>query len=266
MKIYITTLGRLHAQITLQNLPRNLRQEVVLVVQEHEWALHKKEYGGHVAEVRALPADVRTLGPTRRTVVGWAEDSKIVLLDDDLNFYQRRHADDWHLRSIDGQPEVEDMFRWVETTLDHYAHVGVSGREGNNRVQQLAAESTRYMRLLAYRLPAATAAIHGRVDGMSDFDVNLQLLRSGLPSAVSYYWAQGQRGTQTPGGCALSRTHASHEAEIDKMVGWHGEFVSKRLKVNKTGGDFGTRTELTIYWKKALEAGIRWRAEQEGPR
>lgn len=265
MKYYITTLGRLRDQVTLRNLSQTVREQTIMVVQDHEWRSHQDSWGAEVAEVRALPPDVRTLGPTRRTVVGWAEDSKVVLLDDDLNFYARRVFDDWHLTSIDGTGMVTKMFEAVEEALDRYAHVGVSGREGNNRVLEGEAETTRYMRLLAYRLPdAAEHAEHGRVDGMSDFDVNLQLLQAGLPSLVFYGWAQGQRGTQTPGGCAISRTHATHEAEIAQMVRWHRDFVSPRTKINKTGGDFGTRTELTIQWKKALEAGIRARAAGEG--
>jgi hypothetical protein len=114
------------------------------------------------------------------------------------------------------------------------------------------------MRMLGYRTDGPADVVHGRVDGMSDFDVNLQLLRRGCASYVFYRYAQGQKGTQAPGGCSLDRTLEKHEAEVDFMVREHAPFVTKRLKKNKTGGEFGTRPEVTIYWKKAFEsAGVK---------
>lgn len=256
MKIYITTLGRVRAQKTLMNLPETLRREVVLVVQEHEYVAHRDKWIGQVAEVRALSPDIRTLGPTRRAVHGWREDSKIVLLDDDLDFYVRAAPRDWHLLTPSAS-QVLDMFGEINSSLDRYAHVGVGGREGHNRVEEDTAECTRYMRVLGYRTDVAPEVEHGRVDGMSDFDVNMQLLRLGYPSLVLYFWGQGQSGTQTPGGCAINRTHDTHNSEIAKMLAWHGEHVRARQKVNKTGGEFGTRQELTLYWKRAFEEGVR---------
>src|SRR5690606_5825739 len=146
------------------------------------------------------------------------------------------------------------MFRLLEEAIVDrgYAHAGISAREGNNRVPESEVESTRYMRVLAYDT-TRTEAEHGRIDGMSDFDVNMQLLRHGLPSLVLFRYAQGQKGTQAPGGCALNRTHETHDREIDQMIAWHGDLVKERLKQNKTGGDFGTRRELTLYWQKAIK-------------
>ena len=257
MRIYITTLGRLRDQKTLMNLPPALRLSVVLVVQDHEYRAHADRYGSLVREVRALPPEVRTLGPTRRAVHGWAEDRKICMLDDDLDFYVRVNPADWHLTTPD-EDTLEGMFQEVAQKLDDYAHVGVSGREGNNRVPHYGVVNTRYMRLLSYRTDAPfhpADVVHGRIDGMSDFDVNLQMLRRGRASYVFYRYAQGQSGTQTPGGCALNRTLATHEAEVDFMVREHAPHVRKRLKQNKGGGEFGTRPEVTIMWKDAYEEG-----------
>ena len=259
MKIYITTLGRLNEQVTLLNLPEDLQKQVIMVVQAHEYHAHLEKWGSIVGEVRSLDSTIDNLGPTRRQVHDWAkaeaDDLKYVMLDDDLYFYERASwaAEEWHLLNASGD-SVRELFAWVAGALDTHLHVGVSGREGNNRGPNGSVETTRYMRMLCYRTDMPTEVEHGRVSGMSDFDVNLQLLRLGHASRVTYHWAQGHKTTQAPGGCSLNRTHETHEREIEEMLGWHYPYARPRDKINKTGGEFGTRRELTIYWKKALES------------
>lgn len=256
LDIYITTLGRINNQKTWDNLrvSPSIVQCVTTVVQAHELEAFKKARPAQ--RVMALPAHIDNLGATRQWLIdrGRAENRKIVLLDDDLDFYVRRDPSDWRL-TTPLQEMLESMFDEISHALDTHVHVGVSGREGNNRVMDYAVENTRFMRLLAYRPAAWPEGIRAdRVDGMSDFDTNLQLLRKGYASKVFYRYAQGQPGTQTPGGCALTRTLATHEAEVNKMCEMHPEFVRKRMKTNKGGGEFGTRPELTIYWKKAFDS------------
>lgn len=256
----ITTLGRVGDQKTLANLPDSIRSRTLLIVQDHELGAHAARWDGHCGGVLSLPPEIRTLGPTRRWLFEQARGAgrdAVIMLDDDLDFYIRRDPDDWHLSTPDAS-EMEQMFREVEQKLSEgYMHVGVSGREGNNRIDDYGVECTRYMRLLAYRTDMPENIQHGRIDGMSDFDVNLQLLRAGCPSYVFFRYAQGQRGTQTPGGCAINRTHETHEREVDFMVERHAPHVKKRMKKNKGGGEFGTRPEVTVYWKKAYEESRR---------
>lgn len=260
MKIYITTLGRVDNQMTLDCLQKNgFRKPVALVVQSHEYEKHCKAYPDY--EVLSLPSRINNLGATRKFLIckHRPRKEKVVLLDDDLLFYWRPNSDDWHLRYPPPR-KIDDIFDEVEERLEDYAHVSVSAREGNNRIPDYWMDNTRYMRFLAYNtrlFPRHTGVEIGRVDGMSDFDLNLQLLRAGCPSSTCFRYAQDQPGTQTPGGCSLNRTNKTHEEEIRKMVGWHGEFVKTRQKKNKTGGEFGTRTELTIYWKKAFESSTK---------
>jgi hypothetical protein len=252
MRLLITTLGRLENQVTLENLTKGgLRDLVTLVVQDQEYAGHKARYAD--VQIMRLPTTIRTLGPTRRYLCTQLK-QKIVLLDDDLHFYCRNDPDDWHLKYSTPE-QLRLMFEEVEDKLEDYAHVSVSAREGNNTVSEYWRENGRYMRLLGYNPKLFPSGLQiGRVDGMSDFDLNLQLLRRGAKSIVCYRHAQGHPGTQTPGGCSLNRTKATHEEEIRRMLEWHCGFVKLRLKKNKGGGEFGTRQELTIYWKKAYES------------
>lgn len=250
MKIYLTTRGRVRDQKTLMRLPADIRQRVVMVVQDRDWLEHWQEWRAEVAEVRALPKWVTRLGPTRKVVYEWREEKKITLLDDDLEFYIRQDPDDWHLTSP-GYRDMHDMFELVDCALDRYMHVSISGREGNNRVEEYSVENVRYMRWLSYRTDHPSHVRHGRIDGCGDFDVNLQLLRSGHPSLVFYRFAQGQPGTQMPGGCSLDRTMIRHEREVDWMCIEHAPFVKKVQKRNVSGGEFGTRPEVQVAWKDA---------------
>lgn len=236
LPLFITTLGRLDSQITLRNIRRAADMcgyPVTLVVQGHEYNAHRERYPD--VNVMALPVGIDNLRATREYMFDHFGDGKFVLLDDDMDFYTRADPADWHLTTPTDE-QLAQMLREVDEALDTYHHVGISGREGNNRVPDYSVESTRFMRFLAYaRIPAD---VRPRVDGMSDFDVNLQLLRRGLPSLVFYRYAQGHKGTQTPGGCSLTRSHATHEAECARMQELHPGLVSPRQKQNKTGGGF----------------------------
>lgn len=250
MRYIITTLGRIERQETLENLPEQIADKVELWVQEHEYENSCRYYDG----VHALPAHIRTLGPTRQWLVDHYWGEKILLMDDDLTLYWRQDPEDWHL-TIPPPENVVHMFEEIEAVLDEYAHVGVSGREGQNRELAYGVECTRYMRMLGYNTalwPQDRSVRMDRVSGMSDFDTNMQLLRSGRKSYVFYRWAQGQRSTQQPGGCTLERTRESHFAEVRTMCELHPGLVVPRKKLNVSGGAFGQRDEVTVAWKMAL--------------
>jgi len=247
---YITTLNRVNAQVTLRQVPW-----AALVVQEHEFAAYSEAYP--TTTIIPLPPEIRTLGPTRKWCLANLPNAegKLILLDDDLSISVRRDPTDYHLK-VATVDEVVECFEAVEDLLDRYAHVSVSGREGQNRMspeESLPLFNGRYMRFLAYNVKLfPDRDMCGRVDGMSDFDLNLQLLRAGCESAMVTRWAQGHKGTQTPGGCAEQRTLEKHAAEVDFMVESHAPFVKAVYKNDKTGGEFGKRKEVFIQWKKAF--------------
>lgn len=261
--IFITTLGRPRVQDTIKNLSPDVLRRTVLVVQAHELGEHRWVWGDHpyLRTIMALPEEIKTLGPTRAFLHDFSKKSgfeRYILLDDDLKFYARRDPKDWHLSKAEPE-EVTRMFLELEGKLNAgYKHASISGREGNNRIPEYGKENTRYMRVLGYRTDFPEGVVPGRIDGMSDFDLSLQLLRKGCASYTLFRYAQGQPGTQTAGGCSINRTHETHDREIDFMVKEHAPFVKKRMKVNKTGGEFGTRNEVTVFWGRAFEQGAKW--------
>lgn len=269
MLIAIPTRGRVSlvgSGGTLSLIPQSLVEETVLFVHSDEYA----EYAGAVAslpeerQVTVVPLKYDKIADKRLQIGQWAmetsDDDKFVMLDDDIDFLVRRSDDDWRLRAAE-EPEVLDMFGMMERLLDQYALVGVSAREGNNRYgvgmpSELVFENTRIMRITAYRTEDFLSVEHDRVPVMEDFDVNLQLLRRGRPNALMAYWANGQRMTNAPGGCSIWRTLELHNAAAERLAELHPGLVTTRQKHNKTDAEgLGTRTEVTVQWKKAYGHG-----------
>ena len=263
MNIYIPSRSRAHLVSTgpASNLPEGVIPTFVVPHSQKE---------SYLEEVRRSQLKAHVLGihyngiAEKRHKIGRiaAErgERKFVMLDDDIGFLVRRGEDTWRLRGAEPN-EVGQMFEWIDAQLDHHQQVGISAREGNNRpgvgpVETLVDTNTRCMRVLAYQTDVFNSVKHGRVDFMEDFDVALQILENGGSNILSYWWAQGQNKTNDSGGCSDYRTHELHERSAIAMSELHPGFVSLRQKKNKTDADgFGTRTECTIYWKKAAAFG-----------
>lgn len=180
---------------------------------------------------------------------------RFLMLDDDLRFFWRNSQEDTRLIQMRTEPHrYMKMFRAVELALDRYTHVAISARGGNNVLKWPYVENKRPLRALAYRTEEFLRVRHGRVTIMEDFDVTLQLMKLGYKNCVITKYAQDHFSTQLPGGCSDYRSHALHEENVLKMERLHRPFITVKEKKNRTGGEFGQRTEATIYWKKAWES------------
>jgi hypothetical protein len=252
MDIFVVSRSRFGKSDTLESLGKDASR-VRLVVpksQQMDYIPLAKQYNCSLA---ACPFDGISL--TRQYCGKIAVHKKFVMFDDDLKFYRRISPTDWHLRYL---PDLGDnagsMLKDIEAALDKYAHTSVSAREGNNRLPYEGVECSRPLRVLAYRTEEFLKLEHGRVKIMEDFDVTLQLLRKGFKNFVIAKWSQGQLQTQMAGGCSDYRTLELHETNVKKFAQLHDGFVKLRQKINKSGGEFGTRLEATIYWTKAWQS------------
>jgi len=267
MMIAIPSRGR-HKQVlgfrdTLKCLSPKLR--------EHTFMFTHVEDGGRYRDPKILEHvnDVMMLGywnigEKRRQMAVEARKrgyKKILMVDDDVNFLVRRAPDNWQLRYTEDD-ETVDMYNDVISLLDSgYAQVSLGAREGNNRLGLGGREAVqphyRGMRANAFSVDEFLSLEHGRVPVMEDFDITLQLLRRKRLTCVTVYWATGQKATNTEGGCSIWRTHDLQEQAVYKLMDLHPGYVSARVKENKGGGEFGTRVEATVQWKKAYEIGDR---------
>ena len=249
---YITTLGRVRDQPTFCALPPDVLRRTKLVVQHHERELYS-HYG---VPVVVLPPAIKRLSPTREWLAHHTDEEKMFLLDDDMTFYRRKSSTDWHL--VKSTPaDMSRMFGTLEEWLGTFAHVAVSPREGNNRVEAAISYCTRAMRLVGYRTgPYAALEPLSRLHAMSDFDATLQLLRRGYANKVSYHYAQNHGSSNAPGGCSVYRTKDLLAESARKLAALHPEFVRLVEKETKGSWGGGTRIDVQVQWKKAYQSGL----------
>ncbi len=249
--MFIPSRSRWERSITLEALAPTKWPYVALVVPAAQYAQYKPLAVRH--GVRLIPCKHNGIAATRQFIGEGAKD-KFLCLDDDLRFY-RRLSTGVQLHKFN-PTDMATMLMTVSRMLDLYAHVSVSARGGNNQLVYPSVECKRPLRALAYRRKPFLKCEHGRVQIMEDFDVTLQLIAMGYPNLVITEYAQDQPMTQAPGGCSDYRTHALHEKNVHLMHKLHGDICKVRDKENKTGGEFGSRVELTIYWDKARKQAL----------
>lgn len=249
MDVFVVSRSRWERSDTLESLGE-LARDVTLVVPEAQRNNYLPLSKRHGCKLRGCPYEgiSKTRQYCGQVALGW----RFLMLDDDLTFFRRVSASDWHLKlPHEVGDTAESMLNLISDSLRKYVHVAVSAREGNNRLPYEGLENARPLRALAYRKREFLEVEHGRVKIMEDFDVSLQLIKKGYKNLVISQWTHSQRQTQMAGGCSDYRTKELHAAEVEKFASLHPGLVKLRQKVNKTGGDFGHRLEATIYWQKA---------------
>jgi hypothetical protein len=246
--------GRTLRQLIKTNLPHPY-----VVVPVGQKPQYEDAVAGRIPADNVLVCPYDGIAMTRQWCAEQAgNDKHFCMMDDDLGFLIRKAPGDWHLRGQEPE-ETKRMVGYIEhLLLKGYGAVGVSPREGNNRFDKCPNINTRLIRVLAFNTAEFLACEHGRVPVMEDFDVLLQLLRRGVPNAMTVNFAQGQKQTQEAGGCSDYRSHKLHAAAAEKLAELHEPFVRLRMKKNRSGGEFGTRKEVTIYWKKAYDSYQGW--------
>jgi len=267
MKIYIPSRGRgtraelvTAAYTPFRWLTKDLLRNTILVVRDEEVEAYERAVYGIDVSIMACGSP-KNLSEKRdliaRHVYNKGE-KKFLMSDDDVMLYIRKSPTDWHLR-YPTKREPEDLIKGMEDLLDQYPMVGLSMREGNNRVGEgpwpLIKECQRSCRFYAFRTADYLSIEPNRLPEMADFDTTLQFLTRGQKNAVIYYWANGQPGSQHKGGCSIYRTSETHDAVCRQLQQLYPSFVSLRQKNNKGHqSGFGTRTEVTVQWKKAYES------------
>lgn len=260
MKIYIPTRGRIDDQITLSHLPYILQKRTILVVDKAEEKAHKEKYGH--GWILAVPEDCDSIGKVRQFIVDQhnceKHGSKIIMLDDDLGFDQRRT--DIRGRFIQATEEtILEQFRKVEKLLDEHAHGGIRYRQLANVAPDID-YNCRVLRALAYNVDVLKKhnVRFDRIIVMEDFDVTLQLLRLGYSNFSISTIIQGQGSSNACGGCSIYRDHARQAEGAHGLTALHPQFVKVKVKkTNWKGWGSDERVDVTVAWKKAYESSQR---------
>jgi hypothetical protein len=259
---------------TFEHVPKDFPLTLVVRAGEADaYEEMRRRLGRDKDDIWVIPEGaVSGIATTRQWIIDSAIEmgnQNIVMLDDDLHFIVRGKIPegepgwDYKLRPCDEQ-DFREMIQWLRRAVVRrgYFHAAVSMREGNNRTPGIGAEAeaTRGIRAVAYSLepfrrgvPGGRVRFREEVEGREDLDVSLQLMRRGLPNLVTFHWAQGHRAADAPGGLSGSRPLEQLDSTAEKLAELHPDIVRTRTKTNKSGPMAGERTEVTIYWKKAVE-------------
>jgi hypothetical protein len=246
MRIFIPTKGR-SEQLTWDILPSEVLEKyrAVLVTQDDRdyELLVKKGFP-------CLYAPVKGISATRQWILDYSDDDKVVMLDDDLSNWASRSRLAGEARYVKADyREIIDVFDQLDRLLTTHAHAAIGHRQFANAKPDIEFGG-RALRALGYRKDIMDLEkIKFTLPLMEDFEVTLKLFRAGYPNAVIYDVVQDQPGSDRPGGCKDWRTLERHNAAAEALAAMFPRFV--KLK-DVEGWDIGTRKDVSIQWKKAL--------------
>ncbi len=256
MHIYIPSSGRATRQITLENLPFSWRRNASVVVPSDEWPEYMTRCSGSGAQILKCP--VNGIGNTRQWIVDNCPGQYLLMLDDDLTFFERRFDDRTKFQPANNTV-VDMMLDAIRTHLEFHAHVGVCTREGGNRLPNEFYRNTRTLRVLAYDV--TVLRLHDiRFDAMhlmEDFYVSLSLLTAGYGNLLLSDWVHDQVGSNTDGGCSQYRTMDEQARAARELATAFPEYVTLVKKRTKTAWGGKERTDVRIQWKRAYADGRR---------
>lgn len=237
--------------------------DIYIVVQTEEFVKYNNVLASELAiGLQTVPLNSSGIADTRYQIGIHAEQhgiDRFCVIDDDLQFLIRIDEHRWNLRNQD-YDDVRGMITYLDHLSNKYAHGAVSAREGNSFAEEgdrdwLLKLNGRALRCHFFRTKEYLDVKHCRLAVMEDFDVTLQLLEQGFPNAITFWYANGQAKTQSPGGCSIYRTKEVHEESARKLAELHPRFVRLRQKENKTdAGEFGSRLEVTVQWGRAYRS------------
>lgn len=258
MKIIVPTKGRLNDQLTVRNLPRDLKQDTIIVAPSNEAFWHKQNHP--LCTVITQPDDEMGIAEKRKWIVEnlsfEANGFKIVMLDDDLRFAVRREDDPTLFRKADPN-DITYAFEQLRAVLSpEYPHAGFSARgSGIGEAAQRGGwqEGKRMMYVLGYHVPTVREhAVFGRLSTHEDMDICLQLLGKGFPNKVNFSFVVDQK-FGNKGGCTKERTIEINNADSLELEALHPGYVKASLKTYK---DSPSRVEVVCQWAKCLKDGI----------
>jgi hypothetical protein len=179
------------------------------------------------------------------------------MIDDDMTFAYRPNMGEPTLHTLPPRnKKITELFEYWYELAHEYAHVGLSARQGNNRVTEPYKEFGRLYNAYTYDLKKIrdSGCVLGRMQLMEDFDLSLQLLRAGHKNALIYRWCWNQAGSNADGGCSQYRTGEMQATCAHRLAKLHPGFVRVVEKKSKNWKDMEVRTDVVVSWKKAWES------------
>lgn len=253
MKIFIPSRARADQKNhTWDNLPPSVQERTYFVVHESDFPAYAQRF----PEDNILMVDITGIGNVRQHIID-ISDGPVLMLDDDLSFFVRR-ADNPALLEKAGKRDVTTMINAMNRVLGQFAHASIAVREGANRnPDEEILWNIRCLRALGYnaKVLKTEGVRFDRLPVMEDFDVALQLLRKGYPSATLNKWCQDQGASNAPGGCSQYRSMKVQAKGADGLKKLHPDYVTVVTKNAKSKNAWAERRDVRVQWKKAYLDG-----------
>jgi hypothetical protein len=252
-QIYIPTRGRVGSQVTYDTLVGAIVNTIALVCPPDEVKAH------HAEGRAAIACPAQGITATRQFIMDHCPTGKVLMFDDDLRFAVRRLDDPGKFLPAGGN-DVRDMVARLESMLDQVPLVGLCNRGGANRVPPGDIPVSMNKRLFDVQCVDAEwfhkNKIVYRQRFMEDFDVSLQALLKGYPTALlTTHTKDNIGGANAGGGCSIYRTPEKQAIAARQLADrWPG-FVKVRVVNAKGSGIWSERTDVTVQWAQAAKAG-----------
>jgi len=250
MQIVIPTYRRTGMQKTFKAMSPKWKAKTTFVADAEDTERLKFNFRNTGAEFVVHPPEIKTIAQKRAWIIKTFPYENILMLDDDLRFDARIEGTNKLLVIKD--PAIFDFHMdKVAEKMKEFRHIGISPRQGNNRLEDEWVANTRIMYSLGYHLPTMREHCElGRIETREDFDYNLQLLKKGFENRVYSHMTTGQDQYGAEGGCSKERTVESSNVDAEKLAALHPGLVKVTDKEYTTSIP---RKEVVVYWKKALE-------------
>lgn len=251
MKIYIPTLGRINSQVTLNNLPEELKEKTIIVVQPHEEQALKEQH----KNILVLPESIKGIGKTRQYIIDHCEDDRLLFIDDDLKFLRRNNENKLKPAT---STDIVEMYNWLNTKIDEgYGLAGISSQQGNHIHKTQEVTLTRIYAIYSLNISVMKKLNirFDELDLMEDFNVMLRLIRYGFLTVLNSHFAHAQKSANATGGCSEFRNAENQSQAARVLAKLHHPYVKVVKKLSKSWKGLEEREDVMIYWKKAYQKG-----------
>lgn len=248
----IPTLGRLHNQITFNNMPPSVQDRTKFVVQAHEGDEAIKLFGDDLVDV--LPPTINRIGPTRQWIWEKYRGTDHAVFDDDIKVTHRSNGK-YHLAT-------EAEWELLEKTMDSYHDddmlITSLGTTWAPPPPDPFSDNGRIMTNWWFSKNLQYPIDWTRVPAGEDLDVVLQTLTNGIQNRISYDFLANVGATNSAGGCSTWRDISVHNKSQELLQSLWPDFVKIKEKEVKSGPWKGQKKlNVTLLCKKAYKSSIK---------
>lgn len=253
--IYIPSRSRVGAVRTYYDMPPELTErDKVMVVVSHDELV---DYSRAQPNMRFLATHKKGIGRVRQWIIAQCPTKYMLMFDDDLYFYRRKHPRAIQLVKTSEDARRHMLYMLVKPLSEGVVQTGLASR----------VDASHY--LSPYRWCTRINNVHGfniekfgetglRFDDykvMEDFHVTLSLLERGIPNACVYDYCWNQTGSNTKGGCSTYRNEETQSKAAHMLHEAHPKYVTvvKKKVIGATSWEgMKERTDVRINWRKAF--------------